>query len=59
MRLKQLIEALHALIAGKNVVGIDVCGELSAQVDAWRNAGQIRLNEQANLAIFESALMHA
>jgi arginase family enzyme len=57
MRLKQLIVALHALVHSKNVIGIDVCGELRVPpVDAWRYADQIRLNERANLAILESVL---
>jgi len=57
MRLKRLIWALHALVGGKNVLGLDVCGELKvAPADEWKYAEQIRLNEKANLAILESVL---
>ncbi|WP_274364747.1 arginase family protein [Paenibacillus thermotolerans] len=57
MRLKQLIMSLHSLVVNKNVVGIDVCGELRVPPgEAWRYADQVRLNEQANLAILESVL---
>jgi arginase family enzyme len=60
MRLKQLIETLHSLVLSKNVIGIDVCGELRVPpADAWRYADQIRLNERANLAILESVLGQA
>lgn len=60
MRLKQLIAALHSLVLSKNVIGIDVCGELRVPpADAWRYADQIRLNERANLAILESVLGQA
>jgi arginase family enzyme len=60
MRLKQLILALHSLVQNKNVIGIDVCGELRVPpADTWRYADQIRLNERANLAILESVLGHS
>ncbi|WP_019121641.1 arginase family protein [Brevibacillus massiliensis] len=57
MRLKQLIMALHTLVLNKNVIGIDICGELRvAPGDEWKYSEQIRLNEKANLAILESLL---
>ena len=57
MRLQQLVRALHALVLHKNVVGVDVCGELRVPPsDAWRYADEIRLNERANLAILDSVL---
>jgi arginase family enzyme len=57
MRLRQLTVTLHSLVLSKNVIGIDICGELRIPpADAWRYADQIRLNERANLAILESVL---
>ncbi|WP_027094201.1 arginase family protein [Cohnella thermotolerans] len=57
MRLKQLIMALHSLVENKNIIGIDVCGELRVPpADVWRYSEGIRLNEQANLAILEAVL---
>ncbi|MGG1876748.1 arginase family protein [Paenibacillus cisolokensis] len=59
MRLKQLIVALHTLIMSKNVVGIDVCGELkTSPADEWKYAEKLRLNEKANLAILEAGMFH-
>lgn len=57
MRLKQLIMALHSLVVNRNVVGVDVCGELRVPPsDVWKYAEEIRLNEQANLAILKSVM---
>jgi hypothetical protein len=57
MHLKELLAALQTLIRQKNVLGIDVCGELPVPpADVWRHADQLRLNEQANLAILQAAL---
>ncbi|MFD1957580.1 arginase family protein [Paenibacillus thailandensis] len=54
MRLRQLIMALHELVVNKNIIGMDVCGELRVPpADAWKYAEQIRLNEIANLAILD------
>ncbi|MFD1176405.1 arginase family protein [Paenibacillus puldeungensis] len=55
MRLKQLIMALHSLVMNKNVLGIDVCGELRVSTsDVFKYSKQIRLNERANLAILDT-----
>lgn len=57
MHLRELLEALQTLVRQKNVLGIDVCGELPiAPADVWRCADQLRLNEQANLAILQTLL---
>jgi hypothetical protein len=57
MHLRELLEALQTLVRQKNVLGIDVCGELPVPpADTWRYADQLRLNEQANLAILQSVL---
>lgn len=58
MRLKQLIIALHSLVMNKNVLGIDVCGELRVSPsDVFKYSKQIRLNERANLAILEAGAL--
>jgi hypothetical protein len=57
MHLRELLVALQTLIRQKNVLGIDVCGELPVPpADIWRHADQLRLNEQANLSILQSVL---
>ncbi len=57
MHLQVLITALKTIILRKNVLGIDVCGELPlAPADIWRHAGKLRLNERANLAILQTVL---
>lgn len=57
MHLRELLVALQALVRQKKVLGIDVCGELPVPpADVWRFADQLRLNEQANLAILQSVL---
>jgi arginase family enzyme len=57
MHLRELLAALQALVRTKNVLGIDVCGELPVPpADVWRHADQLRLNEQANLAILQSVM---
>jgi hypothetical protein len=57
MHLRELIVLLQTLVRQKNVIGIDVCGELPVPpADVWRHTDQLRLNEQANLAILQSVL---
>jgi hypothetical protein len=57
MHLRELLVTLQTLVRQKNVLGIDVCGELPVPpADVWRYADQLRLNEQANLAILQSVL---
>jgi hypothetical protein len=57
MQLQELLAALQTLVRQKNVLGIDVCGELPVTPsDVWRCADQLRLNEQANLAILQSVM---
>ncbi|SEN51066.1 Arginase family protein [Lihuaxuella thermophila] len=57
MHLRELLKTLQTLIREKNVLGIDICGELPlTPADIWRYADQVRLNEQANLAILHSVL---
>lgn len=57
MRLRQLITAIHSLVVSKNVIGMDVCGELRVPPsDIWKYSEQIRLNEMANLAILEAVI---
>jgi hypothetical protein len=57
MHLTDLLVTLQTLVRQKNVLGIDVCGELPVPpADVWRYSNQLRLNEQANLAILQSVL---
>jgi arginase family enzyme len=57
MHLRELLVALQTLVRQKNVLGIDVCGELPVPpADVWRYSDQLRLNEKANLAILQSVL---
>lgn len=57
MHLRNLLEVLQTLIRQKNVLGIDVCGELPVPpAEAWCHTHQLRLNERANLSILESVL---
>jgi len=57
MHLKELLVALQTLVRQKNVLGLDVCGELSiTPVDVWYHSAELRLNEQTNLAILDSVL---
>jgi arginase family enzyme len=57
MSLRQLTATLGRIVRAKNVLGVDVCGELPASpADAWRSAKQIKRNELTNLAILESVL---
>ncbi|MGA9173847.1 MAG: arginase family protein, partial [Thermoactinomyces sp.] len=57
MHLRELVIALQTLVQQKNVLGIDICGELPVTpADVWLHAEQLHLNEQANLAILQSVL---
>jgi len=57
MHLRELLAAMQTLVRQKNVLGIDVCGELPVPpAEVWRYTDQLRLNEQANLAILQSVL---
>ena len=57
MHLRELLAALQALVRQRNVLGIDVCGELPVTpADVWHHTDELRLNERANLAILESVL---
>ncbi|MBA4602631.1 arginase family protein [Thermoactinomyces mirandus] len=55
MKLQDLLSALKKLMRQKNILGMDVCGELPVSpVEVWRYANELRLNEQTNLAILQS-----
>lgn len=55
MKLPELLAALKKLIRQKNILGMDICGELPVSpAEVWRYTRELRLNEQANLAILES-----
>ncbi|MBO8164256.1 MAG: arginase family protein [Brevibacillus sp.] len=57
MQLRELIAALQMLVQRKNVLGIDICGELPVTpAEVWCHAGQLRRNEQTNLAILKTVL---
>ncbi len=57
MHLRDLLAALQTLVRQKNVLGLDVCGELPVRPDdVWSHADELRLNEQANLAILQTVL---
>ncbi|WP_245891464.1 arginase family protein [Planifilum fimeticola] len=55
MHLRDLLQDLRTLIRNKQVLGVDVCGELPVSpAEAWIHTDRIRLNERANLSILES-----
>ncbi|MBB5324987.1 arginase family enzyme [Anoxybacillus tepidamans] len=62
MTLSFLLQCLKGLLAHKNVVGVDVCGEYpQASVDLFHPMSREanRKNEYANLCIAETCLRHA
>jgi len=58
MMLPHLLSSLKSLIQSKNVLGIDICGELPLpSSDVWRQMDAIRRNEKTNLSILNSVLL--
>ncbi|MGA8941612.1 MAG: arginase family protein [Thermoactinomyces sp.] len=60
MKLPELLAALKKLIRQKNILGMDICGELPVSPsEIWRYSKELRLNELANLAILASVFSDA
>jgi len=57
MHLTELLKVLQALVRSKQVLGVDICGELPVSpAEAWIHSDRLRLNERANLSILRSLL---
>lgn len=57
MHLTELLKVLQALVRSKQVLGVDICGELPVSpAEAWIHSDRLRLNERANLSILRLLL---